>query len=225
MRATKEFIYALYYDDFATPQHLEEGPNEVVFYIGRTTNPDRRLKQHRYEAKTGTEDKYVFIRELDQKNVEWDFKVLGEVEKSDDRPWEFWYVIEFIRKGVSLKNMRYGDFKRMQTNRLKKFASNKSIRNVDDLKKTIEREESEKQPKYKSSGSVQLRAILRSLRWLRVQSIIHDGEIRKWNIYDLGEGTQEIKAEYSMKKREVAACLTPNFEEAIRRVKRKAGML
>ncbi|TAM61261.1 MAG: hypothetical protein EPN49_07305 [Rhodanobacter sp.] len=225
MRSTKEFIYALYYDDFATPQHLEEGPDEVVFYIGRTTNPDRRLKQHRYEAKTGTEDKYVFIRKLGQKNVEWGIKVLGEVEKSDDRPWEFWYVIDFIRRGISLKNMRYGDFKRVPTNRLKKFASNTSIRNVDDLKKTIGRNEHEEQPKYKSSGSVQLRAILRSLRWLRAESEMHDCEIRKWNIYDLGEGTQEIKAEYSMKKREVAACLTPDFKEAIRQVECKAGML
>lgn len=223
VQSTKKFIYALYYDDFACPECLEEGPDEVVFYIGRTKNPNQRLKQHQQEAKTGHEDKYMYIRELIQNNIEWDLKILGEIDASDERPWEFWYVIDFIRKGIALKNMRYGDFKQVPTNKLKKLASDSYITNVDDLKKVLQPKVS-KSAKYKSSSSVQQRAILLNLRWLRVESEVQGGEVRKWNIYDLGEGTEEIKAEYSMKKTEVAALLTPNSEKVILDIARKDGL-
>ena len=218
MQNDKEYIYALYFDDFTSSQHLQEGPDEVIFYIGRTTNPEHRIKQHRYEAKKGKEDKYIFIRELENKNIEWDLKVLRAVDISDVRPWEYWYVIESIRKGAPLKNMRYGDFQRVSDSRLKNLVDDDSVRSVDDLKTLIAKKEN--QENYKSSESVQMRAILQSLRWLRTESEERNGQIAKWNIYDLGEGTEEIKAEFTMKKKELATLLTPASKEAFRKIER-----
>lgn len=216
MRATTKFIYALYYYDFDSPQVQENGPNEVFFYIGRTTNPERRLKQHQYKALRGTEDNYVFIRELNQKNKEWDMEVLREVMDTDNRPWEYWYVIESIRKGSPLKNMRYGDFQHISTNRLKEFATDKSINDIDDLKKRIDKEEADERSSYRSSSAVQLKATERSLRFLREESEERSGQTKKWKIYDLGEGTEEVKAESGLKEGEIAALITPDARERMR---------
>ena len=213
MSATTESIYGLFYDDFRSPQHLQEGPDEVLFYVGRTTNIEKRMKQHLYEAGAGTEDKYVFMRDLKQKNIEWHHKVLQAVCDSDNRPWEYFYVIESIRKGSPLKNMRYGDFQHISSSRLNLFAADKSICTVDDLKEKLKKEEVENQPIYKASDSVQLRAILRSLRWLRLENDERNGDVRKWNIYDLGEGTEEIKTDFYMTKKQVAEFLAPGATE------------
>lgn len=201
--------------------HEEDSPDEIFFYIGRTANPEQRLKQHCYEAKHGTEDKYIFIRELQDKEIEWDLKILQEVESTDNRPWEFWHVIESIRNGYPLKNMRYGDFKQVSTNRLKTIADDRTITCIDGLKMRLEEDERESSTKYEKSIELQRRAILKSLRWLRIENEQNNGENRKWNIYDLGDGTEEIKAEYYMTKKEVAKCLTPAFKEALRKVKEK----
>lgn len=220
MKTTTEFIYALYYNDFASPLHLQEGPDEKIFYVGRTSDPNRRLKQHRHKAKTGTEDNYVFIRDLTQKNVEWDLKILREIDKSDVRSWEYWYIIELIRKGTSLKNMRYGDFK--EENRLKRLARDDSIHNIDDLERELKRKESESSPKYEVSALMQERAVLKSMRWLREETNVKNYETKKWNIYDLGEGTEEIKADYYMKKEDISKLLTPNYQERMKKLNRTA---
>ena len=38
--------------------------NGEPFYVGRTSDPRRRLREHRREAQTGTEFKYQTIRKL-----------------------------------------------------------------------------------------------------------------------------------------------------------------
>ena len=225
MRAVTKFIYSLYYDNFDSPHYQENGPNEVLFYIARTTNPERRLREHRYKALRGSEDNYVFIRELNQKNTEWDMEVLREVMDTDNRPWECWYVIESIRKGSPLKNMRYGDFQHISTNRLKEFATDKSINGVDDLKKRLDKEKTDERSSYKSSGAVQRKTILQNLRWLREESEERGEQTKKWNIYDLGEGTEEVKADFYLKKKEIAALLTPDVKERMHVLSLECGPL
>ena len=225
MRAATKFIYSLYYDNFDSPHYQENGPNEVLFYIGRTTNPERRLREHRYKALRGSEDNYVFIRELNQKNKEWGMEVLRKNIDTDNRPWEYWYVIESIRKGSPLKNMRYGDFQHISANRLAEFAADKSINGVDDLKKRLDNEKTDERSSYKSSGAVQFKATLKSLRWLRVEVKERDGQTEKWNIYDLGEGTEEVKADFYLKKKEIAALLTPAVKERLHVLSLECGPL
>ncbi|REG61548.1 hypothetical protein B0G80_4401 [Paraburkholderia sp. BL6669N2] len=205
----KEFIYALYYDDFRSPAALQEGPDEAVFYIGRTADIDSRIKQHRRDAKDGHEDKYVFIRHLERRNIAWAIKELAAVDASDSDPWEFLYVIEFIRNGHDLKNMRYGDYQRDPNNLLHRLSKDPAVSNIAALKQRLAREEGVDTSNYATSEAVQARAVRRSLRWLRTETETVNGTIQKWNIYDQGAGTKEIKADFWMTKNEVANWLTP----------------
>jgi len=218
----KKYIYALIYDDFLSAQNLEEGPDEIAFYIGTTQTPKRREKQHRYESRTGHEDKYQFIRELEKQGKEWGLVVLKIVDEEDNRPWEYWYVIDYIRKGCPLRNMRYGNLNNVSDIILIKLAKDKSINTVDILQEKLTNEP--KESGYSSSRKTQKKAILKSLCFLRTETE-DSGERRKWNIYNLGDGTEEIKAEYYMKKSEVADLLLPDvqnmFEELMRKIEDK----
>ncbi|MFM0060625.1 GIY-YIG nuclease family protein [Paraburkholderia phytofirmans] len=205
----KEYIYALYYDDFRTPSDLQEGPDDAVFYIGRTADIDSRIKQHRYDAKDGREDKYVFIRDLERRKIPWDIKELAAVDASDSDPWEFLYVIEFVRNGHDLKNMRYGDYRRDPNNLLHRLSKDPAVSNMPVLKRRLAREEGAETSNYATSEAVQARAILRNLRWLRTETETVNGTTRDLNIYDQGDGTDEIKADFWMTKKEVASSLTP----------------
>jgi hypothetical protein len=90
----KEYIYALVYDDFRSATDLQEGPHESPFYVGRTGDMDARLRQHHHDAKKGAEDKYVFIRSLNERRIPWGISMLKEVGLDDPEPWEFLHVIK-----------------------------------------------------------------------------------------------------------------------------------
>lgn len=210
--ANMKYIYALICDDFSDPNCLDDGPGETVFYIGKSKNPEKRYLEHKANSKYGTEDKYVFIREIEAKNWSWWFEILLEIEEADKRPWEYWYVLEYIRKGAPLKNMRFGDFRDISESKLRKLASDENIKTIDCL---VEQLKNENLPRYESSKNNQLKAILKVMRFLRTERKTKDKS--NWvNVYDLGEGTNEIRAEYYMKKEEVAKLYTPdrrkNFE-------------
>ena len=94
----KEFIYALY---------LEIGSDRCYFYVGRTGNLIRRMNEHRLAAMTGTEDKYVFIRE--HKDLTWNYEVLHECVRTDDSSFEEFYLIKLLREGWEMTNMKNAD--------------------------------------------------------------------------------------------------------------------
>jgi hypothetical protein len=89
----KEYIYALTYGD-------------DVFYIGRTNNLERRMKEHRYSSKNGHEDKYCHIRINGDK---WSYLVLDECERIDDECFEQFWMLQFLKEGYTLTNMKMGD--------------------------------------------------------------------------------------------------------------------
>ncbi|MGA7778574.1 MAG: hypothetical protein WCA85_12820 [Paraburkholderia sp.] len=215
----KKFIYALVYDEFRTAQDLQEGPWEVPFYIGRTSDPSRRIEQHRRESRTGSEDKYAFIRSLGESNASWDLHVLLEVDADDTDPWEFWYVIEYIRKGHSLKNMRFGDFNHLTAIGIHGIARDESVKDITSLKRRLAKAPSRSLAVYASSEKVQVRAIARSIRFLRNETKTLDGGIKsRMKVYDTGEGTEEVWADASMTPDEIATSLTPRAKEEARRI-------
>ena len=68
----KDFIYALVHEELNT---------EIMFYIGRTIDPHRRLLEHRLGAKNyehGDELKYRYANKLDEFGIAWDMRVLME---------------------------------------------------------------------------------------------------------------------------------------------------
>lgn len=96
-------IYGLYYHDSAA------SALKHYFYVGRSVDVFRRFKQHNYAKKTGHEDKYEFIRELEAKDIAWNFEVLREIPDGEYPPDnERWFVIKLTREGHRLMNMRYG---------------------------------------------------------------------------------------------------------------------
>jgi hypothetical protein len=94
------FVYVLWHEDVVGQQ--------VVFYVGKTNDPDRREQEHRRDWKTGTEDKYVYIRLLG--DTEWYFDVVKEFDKGvDTGRFENHYLTLFDKRPHRLMNMRGGD--------------------------------------------------------------------------------------------------------------------
>jgi hypothetical protein len=104
----KDQIYALYYD-FADVRHY--------FYVGRTNDPNRRLSEHKANAKnlTHTEDVYEFIRKERQPNgIDlWDMELLWTQPNGRSQDCEDFWVVLLIRAGNKLKNMKRGDLHRI----------------------------------------------------------------------------------------------------------------
>jgi hypothetical protein len=93
----KHYIYGLFSGD----------PKEY-FYVGRSISMSRRLREHIYESKAGTEAKYQFIRALDACGIEWKMELIAEVNETDEH-FEDFYVYDMICKGHPLQNQKMGD--------------------------------------------------------------------------------------------------------------------
>lgn len=124
----RRFIYGLYYHDSAA------SALKHYFYVGRSVDVSRRFKQHNYAKKTGREDKYEYIRQLEAKGIAWGIEVLREIPDGEYPPDnERWFVIKLTREGHSLMNMRYGSEEHRQE--LAEQVKSPRIRSADDVKR------------------------------------------------------------------------------------------
>jgi len=106
--------------------------NNIIFYIGRTNDPIRRLKDHIYSSRKGHEDKYVAIRAFEQAGLEWTLEVIAEVElvldprtnkpADEQEPYEEYYMMKALENGCQLTNMKMGDVEMCVGNNLKCYA-------------------------------------------------------------------------------------------------------
>jgi hypothetical protein len=129
----KENIYTLSYKDSSN--------FENIFYIGRSIDVKKRKYSHEYSSKKGTEDKYVFIRSLESKGIEWVLTPIIEINTDDYLPdYERFYVIKYARMGHVLTNMKHGDVARSQE--IARQIDDKDIRTVKDVKKDRIKQES-----------------------------------------------------------------------------------
>lgn len=93
-----DYIYCLY--EIATG---------TKFYIGRTIDPARRLREHRIGSKNykkGDEDKYQYANALDSMGIEWNMEILMECGP-DTEFYEDFFVN--LYRHEPLQNMRAGD--------------------------------------------------------------------------------------------------------------------
>lgn len=59
---SKRFIDYLVHEHFSDAISRQKGPDERVFYVGRTDNPGQRKRSHRAKIGTGPEDVYHYFR-------------------------------------------------------------------------------------------------------------------------------------------------------------------
>lgn len=111
------WIYELYY----YPNKTHVPGSEIVFYRGTVDNIHtktlrncaKRLDEHKRDAATGGEAKYEFIRnKVWAKDYEFHLRIIHEYLLGE--PWdktysERWWVIDGIRRGYQLQNMKHGD--------------------------------------------------------------------------------------------------------------------
>lgn len=148
-----KYLYALSY--------VDPKDNELyTFYIGKTNNLKRRESEHRIAAKHGSEDKYVFIRDvLETNNIEWGLHSLKEepINKYVE-DWERWYVIDYIRSGQPIQNMKHGDLDSIKE--LSEQLGDETILYVEDvIRDRLRREKQKKELAFKKSEKLRKRVL------------------------------------------------------------------
>lgn len=113
------WIYELYY--YTTKTHLSH--SKVIFYRGTVNNITstterncaHRFKEHQRESKdeNNTTAKYCFIRDkIYSKDLEFHIDIVHEyknVDEWNEHDSEHWWVLDGIRRGYPLQNMKHGD--------------------------------------------------------------------------------------------------------------------
>jgi len=128
------------------------------FYVGRSKDLPRRVREHRARKRTGHEDKYQFIRNLEAKGVEWLCEVIETLPCGDYAPdAERWHVIRLTREGHSLMNMRHGSAEHRKE--LAQQVAARHIRSIADVRTDRQRR------KYESSRRLRRRI---NRRWISV---------------------------------------------------------
>ena len=92
-------IYALVYND--TP-----------FYVGETTDKDRRLAEHIYGGSVATDEsetKYQFIKHLDSMGIPWDMEILAEYSSEGPEALEDEHMMALLVDGYTLTNEKKGN--------------------------------------------------------------------------------------------------------------------
>lgn len=92
-------IYALVYAD--TP-----------FYVGETTDPERRLGEHRTNGRNpqpDAETKYQFIKHLNDAGIEWSMEILTEYGSEGPEALEDELMMAFLVEGYTLTNEKKGN--------------------------------------------------------------------------------------------------------------------
>lgn len=150
-------IYGLFYHDDV----------KHYCYVGRSIDVFRRIKQHNYAKKSGHEDKYEFIRELEAKGIAWNFEVLRKIPDGEHPPDnERWFVIKLTREGHQLMNMRYGSTEHRQE--LAEQVRSPHIRSVSDVQHGRLRK------KYQTSKRLQRRILAATLKREGIPNVSND---------------------------------------------------
>jgi hypothetical protein len=153
-----DYIYALTY--------IEDGAR-IIFYIGRTIDPHRRLGEHRLGSrhyKDGDEWKYQYASTLDSLNIPWEMEILMEcgpgtefyedyfinlhrneplqnMKKGDDEPWmgrDYSGPSDFIKYRKAVVARQKASVPRVKVERRVDLTQPCTTRFVDDVKKEIE---------------------------------------------------------------------------------------
>ena len=155
-------IYGLYY--------FEPGatPTKRYFYVGRSIDMFQRERQHHYAKKSGHEDKYEFIRDLESRGIMWHAESLREIPENEYPPDnESWFVIKLTREGHNLTNMRHGSEEHRRE--LAEQVGNIAIRSAADVQAVRVKR------KYAKSRALRRRMLEQALRKEGIPDVTKDG--------------------------------------------------
>jgi hypothetical protein len=85
---------------------------DTPFYVGETTDPDRRHAEHIYGGNSATVDsetKYQFINQLNSLGIEWTLKVVNQYGSEGPEALEDEHMMALLVDGYSLTNERKGN--------------------------------------------------------------------------------------------------------------------
>ena len=154
-------VYGLFYFDPSV------GSDKLYFYVGRSIDMFRRAKQHNYAKRKGHEDKYEFIRELEEKGIVWHFEALHEISDEEYPPDnERWFVIKLTREGHRLMNMRHGSEEHRRE--LAEQVLSPLIRNADDVCRV------RVQKKYQASKRLRRKVLLSTMKREGIPDVLSD---------------------------------------------------
>lgn len=142
----------------------EDSVQKKYFYVGKTNNLARRIKEHERAKATGTEDKYVYMRSIQDQDIQWFYEELVSIP--DEDYWhdhERLHVILLIREGHELMNMRHGD--RGKLKEIAEQVKDINIRSAADVKYDREsREKSREVVKLRRSRKMRRTELRKALR-------------------------------------------------------------
>jgi len=84
----------------------------VPFYVGETSNADKRLAEHRRAGRDANDDStkvYQTIKDLDNAGIEWDMKVLAEYGEEGPTDLEDEWIMNHLYAKIKLRNMKKGN--------------------------------------------------------------------------------------------------------------------
>ena len=143
----KDQIYALYY---------EYADERQYFYVGRSNDPARRHNEHKYNVKNKnhTEDVYVFIRDKLQPNGidVWEMEILVSEPNARPEDCEDFWVVKLIRDKHKLMNMKHGDLRRINLERLAKERGEfQTVNEFVEFRERVDREKYERSIRLRNS--------------------------------------------------------------------------
>lgn len=82
--------------------------NEIK-YIGKSNNPERRLKDHMWDTRGMDINKALWIKDLKTKKLKPILEILDEVPISTWQYWEEFWILYFKALGAKIFNKRAGN--------------------------------------------------------------------------------------------------------------------
>jgi predicted GIY-YIG superfamily endonuclease len=119
--------------------------NWEPFYVGETTNPGRRLREHQLSAQSATEHStfvYRSIAVFETEKLEWRMMTVHEYGTEGPEAAEDEHIMMLLRQGVTLTNEKKGNANWM-TERVAQAADmvRRKINNYQEYKKVITAEQ------------------------------------------------------------------------------------
>ena len=84
--------------------------SKEVRYVGKSNDPQRRLKDHMIDFRTrlGEFKKVTWLRGLFEKKLKPEMEIIDTIDMNDWKYWEQWWIEYFKYLGFSLVNSKSG---------------------------------------------------------------------------------------------------------------------